>query len=135
MADIAYVPDRAGMSGLGLNPQMSAAMVAVAEQAMAFAVAEAPRGRTGRYASSFQVLPITVQAGRPPGPRAGAMLVNTVGYAAAVEWRVKPVLAMAARTIDGRRHGAERTAHEAQREARAQARRASSGRRRRPSQR
>lgn len=65
------------------SPQLSQAAVSAGKQGLARAVASAPR-RSGRFASGFEVVPATVQAGRRNEPRAGALVRNAVPYAAYV---------------------------------------------------
>ena len=109
MAVVDYRPDHDGTARLANAAPMSAAMVAIASQAKAYAIAISPEV-SGNYKSSFHVLPGTIMAGRPKKPRAGAVIINTSPHAAAVEWHNgAAVLARTARTIDGRLHGYERS--------------------------
>lgn len=143
MGHVHYEPNRAGMAALANGPQMSAAMLAIANAAVPYAVSISPRGHTGAYSEAFRVVAVPVKVGRANEMRAGAMIVNVSPYAAGLEWRHgAAVLAKTARHIDGRLHGAERAGFKAEMRdharSRAPARRASQQRPdgpRRPSQR
>jgi hypothetical protein len=74
---------------LALSPQIRDALRGEAERGKIIAEGLAEDFRiTGEYASSFEVTDLTLLhwEGRYKGPRGAARLVNTAGYAAAVEW-------------------------------------------------
>lgn len=77
-----------GFRAIANSPEIHAALAEVAEKAKVFAEGLAQDfRRTGDYAGSFAVVPVTViWEGRYGGPRAAARLENTSDHAAAVEW-------------------------------------------------
>lgn len=84
--DVRYEPSDLGFKEMLNAPQIQAICLVQAARAQAHAESIAPR-RTGNYAESFEVVPVTVMyTGAQPGPRVGAELRNTSDHAAAVEW-------------------------------------------------
>ena len=83
MADNAYRPSRAGVAKFLRSPQISAALLAIAENGKTYAESISPR-ETGDYASSWKVSRSTFTV--KGEPRAAAKLENTSGHAAAVEF-------------------------------------------------
>jgi hypothetical protein len=75
--------DRAGMSAVLVGPDIRGVLATVAEIGRAYAEEIAPR-RSGNYVRSFEVRADTIEFSG--SPRAAATLINTAGYAAAVEW-------------------------------------------------
>ena len=82
----AYRPNQAGWKALANGPEIRALVQRKAEAAKAFAESISPRSDAEHrhYADSFEVEQTTVTL--KDGPRAAAVLHNTVGHAAAVEW-------------------------------------------------
>lgn len=78
-----YKPDRKGTQEILNTPVMAKAMLSAAEHGANYARSISPR-RTGTYARSFDVQPMTVLIGGKP--RVAARLMNQAPYAAAVEW-------------------------------------------------
>jgi hypothetical protein len=88
MSRYVYKPSDAGFRAIGLGPEIRKALGEVAEAGKAYAesISQDFR-RTGDYADSFEVVPLTVLwEGQHPGPRAAAQLLNSSGHAAPVEW-------------------------------------------------
>lgn len=75
--------DNAGMSTVLVGPDITHALAAVAEYGKLYAESIAPR-HSGHYARSFEVVAEEIEFSG--SRRAAAKLVNTAGYAAAVEW-------------------------------------------------
>ena len=89
--DVSYRRRAQGWREITNSPEMHAALAEVAEKAKAEAEGLAQDfRRTGDYAGSFAVVPLTViWKGRYSGPRAAVRLENTSDHAAAVEWGTK----------------------------------------------
>jgi hypothetical protein len=102
VAEVRVEFNEAGLAELAHGPEVTAAVLAVAETGKAYAESIAPR-RSGHYAASFEVSVETVTvAGRE---RVAAQLTNTAGYAAAVEYGPggrKDAPAASARRVLGR---------------------------------
>lgn len=83
-----YKPNPQGFQDLANSPEMHDLLDHVAGKAKVFAEALAEDfRRTGEYADSFAVVPLTViWEGRFGGPRAASRLENSSSHAAAVEW-------------------------------------------------
>jgi hypothetical protein len=75
--------DNAGMSAVLVGPDIRESLATVAATGKAYAESISPR-RSGHYAGSFEVRADTIEF--DGSPRAAATLINTAGYAAAVEW-------------------------------------------------
>jgi hypothetical protein len=75
--------DAAGLSAVLVGPDIREGLAAVAEIGKAYAESIAPR-RSGHYAGSFEVRADTIEFSG--SERAAATLINTAGYAAAVEY-------------------------------------------------
>lgn len=78
-----FTVNESGLRALHNSGSMSRAVVAAAEQGLARARNAAPR-RTGAFTAGFEVVPATVPGGRQNRPRAGALIINEVPYAAYV---------------------------------------------------
>jgi hypothetical protein len=101
VADVRYEPDNKGWKQIRNSSEISAACVAVAKKAQAYAESISPRDE-GEYVASFDVEETTVNfttAGDARGPRAAAELRNTADHAAAVEWGKRPHRVLG-RTLD-----------------------------------
>lgn len=99
-----YDPSKTGIGALAGSPQMGAAMVALAKDAVNQMSPSLPRA-TGDYIRGIQVVPAVVRAGRRNEPRAGAMIAATAPHSTGVEWRNQShALARIAAAIDGRTH-------------------------------
>ncbi len=87
MADVEYQPDRQGMRGLMIAPDMHAMVTEVAADAIPFAQSISPDAPPvgGGYVDSFEVDSGHVER-IARERRAVAHLYNTAEYAAAVEW-------------------------------------------------
>jgi hypothetical protein len=89
MAQSSFQPNSSGIRDLMDSTELQAACVAEAERAQAIAEGLAAEiTRTGEYERSFQVRPdrVVVVTRRGISIRNGAVLENTSGHAAAVEW-------------------------------------------------
>lgn len=100
MSKSKYKADNSKSTGLGgflrSDGGLQDALLKVAEGGKAFAESIAPVGETGEYAASFEV---TEESGREDS--VGAMLVNTSGHAARVEFDLTHTLAKAADHMRG----------------------------------
>lgn len=84
--DVRYVPSDAGFKEMRNSPRVLGACLDAAKDGQRYGESIAPRD-TGAYAASFNVRPtIVTTTGANPGPRVAAILENTSGHAAAVEW-------------------------------------------------
>lgn len=80
-----YEPNEAGWAALVVGPEMTAIVVAEAERGKVFAEGISPVD-SGEYRDAFEVEATTVMLGRPRRRRAAAILRNTSGHSAAVEY-------------------------------------------------
>ncbi len=84
---VEFEMDRGGIRKVAKGPELRAAVGLIAAKGKAYAESIAPHGRTGRYASSFEIsfARITIAGMR----RVAARLVNTHPQARAIEWGTK----------------------------------------------
>lgn len=82
---VRYVPDHKGMARLLLSDGMEGLAVHVASRAKRHAEGISPH-ESGKYRSSFKVVPVGIPGRGRFSPRAGAVLINEADHAANVEW-------------------------------------------------